>query len=60
MNNQGVTFKPEEVIKQPLKPVINSLSMQSLTSQLLDFNRPKCGCGKTKTPPYCDGSHVFK
>ncbi len=18
---------------------------------------PKCGCGKTKNPPYCDGSH---
>jgi CDGSH-type Zn-finger protein len=60
MNKQGVTFKPEEVIKQSPKPVINSLSMRSLTSQLLNFNRPKCSCGKTKNPPYCDGSHAFK
>jgi|LakMenEpi03Aug12_release.lakeMendotaPanAssembly.Ray.scaffolds.fasta_scaffold216311_2 CDGSH-type Zn-finger protein len=56
MNKQGVTFKPEEIKKEAPKPTFNPMS--GLTAQLSEFNRPRCGCGKSKNPPYCDGSHA--
>ena len=60
MNTKGVTFNPDnkseppkEVVKEVVAP-----ARSTLTSQLSQFNRPRCGCGKTKNPPYCDGSHA--
>lgn len=59
MSKEGVKFNPNEVSKPIPKSSINSAAtMRELTSQLSDFNRPRCGCGKTKNPPYCDGSHA--
>lgn len=58
MNRQGVTFKPEEVKKPIPKPVISIVNTHGLTNQLSEFNKPRCGCGKSKNPPYCDGSHA--
>lgn len=55
MNNKGVTFIVPG--KAPTAELIrNPIVVKSLTSSLSDFNRPKCGCGKSKTG-YCDGSH---
>lgn len=59
MNKEGIKFNPNEVAKPAPKPTIDpSVVMRGLTSQLSDFNRPRCGCNKTKNPPYCDGSHA--
>jgi CDGSH-type Zn-finger protein len=56
MSKQGVTFKPEEVKPPTPKPVIPVVRIN--LSQLSEFNKPRCGCGKSKNPPYCDGSHA--
>jgi CDGSH-type Zn-finger protein len=55
MNNKGVTFTvPDKVPTSEL--IKNPNVIKSLTASLSDFNRPKCGCGKSLTG-YCDGSH---
>jgi CDGSH-type Zn-finger protein len=58
MDNKGVTFKPEDVVKPKEKTESIPALYKGLTSQLSEFNRPRCGCGKSKNPPYCDGSHA--
>jgi CDGSH-type Zn-finger protein len=55
MNNKGVTFiDPNKKIATEL--IKSPAGVKSLTASLSDLNRPKCGCGKSKTG-YCDGSH---
>ena len=54
MNNKGVTFTVPGITPPPVKNP--TFTAKSLTASLSEFNRPKCGCGKSKTG-YCDGSH---
>jgi len=56
MNNKGVTFIPPK----PSLPKFNiQTQLKGLTASLSNYNRPKCGCGKSKVG-YCDGSHATK
>ena len=56
MNNKGVTFIPP---KPSLPRVGPPIQLKDLTTSLSNYNRPKCGCGKSKVG-YCDGSHATK
>jgi len=55
-----------EKIKSSIKITQNSklTTVKNFSSKISQLkilsNARECGCGRTKTPPYCDGSHSRK